>query len=86
MIAKGDRDRSSFKINYQYIEIDPNSLTESEKNLQQKLILQEENGGSLLVGLITLILLATIIGCAMLICNCLLNRNRQNALTKIQML
>ena len=39
VIAKGDRDRSSFKINYQYIEIDPNSLTENEKNLQQKLIL-----------------------------------------------
>ena len=86
MIAKGDRDRSSFKINYQYIEIDPNSLTEREKNLQQKLILQEESGGSLLVGFITLILLAAIIGCAMLICNCLLNRNRQNAMTKIQML
>ena len=86
MIATGDQDLSSFKINYQYIEIDPSSLTEKEKNLQQKLILQEESGGSLLVGLITLIVLASIIGCAMLICNCLLNRNRQNAMTKIQML
>ena len=88
MIATGNQDRSSFKINYKYIDRDPSNLSESEKVLQElpKLIIEEESESSALVGIVTLVAITLLIAIILCTCNYLLNRSRKRAMTKIQML
>ena len=86
MIATGDQDLSSFKINYQYIDRDPSSLSERERSQQNKLILQEGDGGSALFGVVTLVVLTLLIAVVLVSCNCLINQQRKRAMTKIKMI